>query len=240
MNAAVHLLRGREVTDAGAVRLADLGDLAVACTPGCAPTVGPLRDANEDAAVVARVADGTWLAVVVDGNGTAAGVEAVLDHVAVRVGALLSEVEPDVRGLVEGAMDALHGVRRAGSHATGASVTAVVGRGPRTWTWTRGDTAAVLVGGGVPRPLGGVVPRPATPVPLPPQVAGRRGPGDRVVLATDGLFEALGTDWADVVVQATGGPAAVAQAIVHAALGRGAHDAVTVAVVGAQHRPFVP
>jgi hypothetical protein len=231
VNAEVHVLLGSEVASPGAVRDVGWADVAAACSPGTHVTVHALRDPNEDAAVVAHAADGTWLAAVVDGYGTSVGTHAVVEHLVTCVPDLLSAPVPDVRLAVVDALEALSDVRRRGAHAAGASVSLAVGRGLDLWTWSRGDTAALVVGRTV-RGVGGIVPAPASAVSLPPPRHVVREPGERVLLASDGWFDALGAHWHAAALRTpTRDARAAARGHVATALSWTADDAVTVVVV---------
>jgi serine/threonine protein phosphatase PrpC len=230
VNGELHVLLGSEVVTPGAVKTVGGPDVAAACSPGARLTVHSLRDPNEDAALVATGEDGTWLAAVVDGYGTVAGTHAVIDHLVDAVPDLMAAAVPNVGGVVVDALEALAHVRRSGAHATGASVTLAVGRASDVWIWTRGDTAALLVGGGV-RAVSGIVPPPSAAVVLPPPRHVVRDPDERLVLVTDGWFDALGDDWHAIAARENGPAHLTAQTHVRAALERGADDAVTVVVV---------
>ena len=230
MNGELYVLLGSEVVDPGVVKTVGGPDVAASCSPGARLTVHSLRDPNEDAALVASSEDGTWLAAVVDGYGTVAGTHAVIDHLVDAVPDLMAATVPNVGGVVVDALEALAHVRRAGAHATGASVTLAVGRGSDVWVWTRGDTAALLVGPEV-RAISGIVPPPSAAVPVPPPRHVVRAASERLVLVTDGWFDALGTDWHGIAARGHAPATVTARAHVDAALERGADDAVTVVVV---------
>lgn len=230
MTLPARVLLGRDAAAPGRVTVVDGGTVAAACSAGARVVTGALRDANEDAAVLAGVG-GAWMVAVVDGNGTAAGAEAVADHLVACVPGLLAADPPAPGEALVGAMAALHHARRAGAHATGASATLVVGRPGCAWTASRGDTAAVVVGPDGLRPLAGVVPPPVGPLPVPGPAVVDLGAQDVVVLASDGLFAALGGAWPDALRRVPdASPAVAAQRLVAGALARGADDAVTVVV----------
>ena len=232
-------LRGTECTALDEVRSCGHGPVGIAMSCGRLPKPHPSLDPNEDAATAVVGSRGV-VAAVCDGHRGADAALTVLDVVLGRGPMLVDRPLADpggaLRSTFEEARTAL-GARLAGAEgprrASRTAVTVAVVTGGRCTVATVGDTAAWLQRRhrlvrfrGSDDFLGPEQVRP---------VVGSRPvrPGDRLVLASDGLehFTRPATILAGLR-STTGGPAEeAARALVRAALLGGAGDNVTVVAV---------
>jgi serine/threonine protein phosphatase PrpC len=177
---------------------------------------------------------------VADGHGgfdaARAGIGAVLEAAETLVGAdeaaLAAGVEVVLSNARAAVADALERVA-LDRFASRTALSVVAGRGHSAAVGTAGDTAAVRVGGrrrakrlGRPQAFLGPWTEPAPPASV------RLRPGERVVVCSDGLPDALGARWLQstaALCEGLAGPEA-ARRLVDAALERGAADNVAVAV----------
>lgn len=229
------VLLGRDHAEPRAVSVAALSDQAgLAMSPGTGET-GQL-DVNEDCALIAAGRGGHLLAVV-DGHGgvdaAEAAVEGVLSgRVAMNDG--WSTPELVVRWAVDAARTAVterlaqvEGPRR-GSR-TALSVALVTGT--RLVTVTYGDTNVLLARGRRLKRLSTWAPLLGPRSPGVDARVARLRRGDRVVLVTPGVTDALGDELAAVVTGPTTAAPDGAERLVRAALSRPAAGNVTAAVL---------
>ena len=231
------LLRGPDHPQLGSVASATAGpSAAAALTAGAVPKDPPPVEPNEDAALAAVLDASPFPQVVLavcDGAGGFGMAQAALDVITHG----LEEVGEGREGLARvwtRVGEALSATRRAwpvGTRPAHTAVTLAVVRDGEVQAMTRGDTALLLVRAGRVRLVSGVAPYldHAAVLPLPQRAA--LDPGDVLVLASDGLFEALGPDWPGIVASAAmAETSAAARDLVTRALAAGAPDNVAVAV----------
>lgn len=232
------LMLGSDHLELGAVAARVLPpSVGAAISAGRFPKPVPPVDPNEDA-VLAAVAGGRALLAVADGHHGFDAAAAAVEALAGAAGSLLAPEEHAAAAVREALRVATVAAREAGALSPSGSETALTvavtapGGGA---VGTIGDTAAVHLGGRRPR----VVSRP-TPFSGHPRALDRArvadvrlAPGDRLLLASDGLYDFLGRGWerrlADLAV-AHEAPGELAEAAVRLALAAGASDNVAVAL----------
>lgn len=225
-----------------------LGDIATVSLEPCAalalsrgrfPKAYDHVDPNEDAVMVAGGPSG-WILAVADGHNGFDAARAALGTVALEAGALLEAGVGDpvaaVTALFELArqavvleLDGLPPPRQASRTALSIALAAQ----DQLCAASLGDTIVVHVRGrrpaevGVPGPFLG----PATPLPEPRSVELR--PGDRVLVASDGLLDFIGATWADRLVEAcqAGDHLTAVRGLVMSAFAGGAGDNVAVGLL---------
>lgn len=189
-----------------------LGDIATVSLEPCAaialsrgrfPKAYEHVDLNEDAIMVAGGPAG-WLLAVADGHNGFDAARAALGAVALEVGALLegggAAPQAKVATLLRLAREAvardLDGLAQPRAASRTALSLALVADGQLVAA-SLGDTIVVHVRGRRPAEVGTVGPflGPGTPLPEPRSVEFR--PGDRVLVASDGLLDFIGATWAD-------------------------------------------
>jgi serine/threonine protein phosphatase PrpC len=225
-----------------------LGDIATVPLEPCA-AIGLSRgrfpkayehvDPNEDAVMVAGGPTG-WVLAVADGHNGFDAARAALGAVALEAGALLETGVDDpgaaVTRLFELARQAvaveLDGVAPSRRQSRTALSVALAAR-DRLCAASLGDTIVVHVRGRRLAEVGADGPflGPATPPPAPRSVELR--PGDRVLVASDGLLDFIGATWADRLVEAAqaGDHLTAVRGLVMSAFAGGAGDNVAVGLL---------
>ena len=222
--------------------------LAAALSPGRYPRGYPHLDPNEDGVLVFTDGVASVLAVA-DGHSGFDAARAALQVVLAQAGALLSGTPQEaLAGCFAAATEAV-GAAVAGLEgeraASGTALTVAIVEPTRMTVAGLGDCRAVVVRGKRARKVGSPGPFLRSPAEHTAVAVHRVGlrPGDRVLVATDGLFEFLGRDWERLLagLASEGDAGAVARRAVEAAFRGGAGDniAVAAATVGSRARAGV-
>ena len=230
------VLRGRDHPQLGRVAWRGLGDqVGIAISAGAVADPYAHLDPNEDGALAVRIGDAVVLAVV-DGNGGVDASDAALGTLASTLGRGAPPRGQEGAWLLEhrgAAMDAATRARRRRpqAHASDTALSLVLVAGGGVVASTVGDTGVVVIGERT-QVLSGTVPHldhTATPAPF--RRYGVNGAA-AVLVASDGLFDALGVGWPDVVRRclAQASAAQAAEAIIEQACRAGADDNVSLAV----------
>jgi hypothetical protein len=227
-------LSGVQVTRLGEVAVASpTPALAAALSPGRLPKQPPSVDPNEDGVLVAAGAGRALLAVVDAHYGYASGAAALAavgaglpDLLAADRRALPSALQRLVRQVLEAVAI---GVRPQPASATALSIALVERR--RLLAVTFGDTVVVRVSRrGAARRIGRTRGFAGARAPAAAIEQARLAPGDRVLVATDGLTDYLGSAWASRIADEVRAapPGSAVRRLVGDALTAGAGDHIAV------------
>jgi serine/threonine protein phosphatase PrpC len=238
--ASVAQLLGSECTDVGGIHDVAVGDAAaIAMSIGRHPKVNPSVDPNEDAALVAT-GGGAALAVVADGHFGFDAARAAVTALRAEADVLLAQppaiAEQALRMAVhvveEAVLAALSDAGELAMSSRTALTVALIHAGV-VHVSTTGDTMALLLTGRRLKPKGFRGDRRFIgPHHGPIEVARRRvQPGDRLVLASDGLTDYARSEAVAEIAAALAPPRETARRLVQLALDGGAGDNVTVVVV---------
>jgi serine/threonine protein phosphatase PrpC len=236
-------LWGDEHIDLGEIAVAGLPpQAAIAISRGKYPKGYSYLDPNEDAVLAAT--DGhNWLLAVVDGHDGFDAARAALNAVRINADATLagSATGPesalrDALGAAKEAVgDALVDVEgERSASATAVTLTSVTGG--RLTTLTMGDTAAVLVSNGKARRIGKPTRflDPNSDLVTAHLATAEWKDGDRLVVASDGLFDFVGRSPTRVLARLTAqhlNPSDLAKGAIESAFAGGAGDNIAVAAL---------
>ncbi len=238
--ARVVALWGDEHERLGDIATVPLGQhAAIALSRGRFPKAYDHVDPNEDAVMVAAGPTG-WVLAVADGHNGFDAARAALGAVAFEAGGLLEGGVDDpaaaVATLFELARQAvtrqLEGLRPPRLQSRTALSIALAAE-DQLCAASLGDTIVVHVRGRRPAEVGMTGPflGPGTPLPAPRSVELR--PGDRVLVASDGLLDFIGATWADRLGEAgqAGDHLTAVRGLVMSAFAGGAGDNVAVGLL---------
>ena len=226
----------------GEIAVEEVGPrLAAALSRGRFPKGYPHLDLNEDGALAARSGGAAVLAVA-DGHNGFDAARAALEEVRQQVPALLASVpaspEAALRRCLAAATEA---VTQAGSGleekraGTGTALTVAVVGPARLTVGGFGDCVALVLRGARAKQVGGAAPfiGPGMHPGLGATARADLRPGDRVLVATDGVVEFLGRGWKRRLAGLARGlaPAELARAAIEAAFKGGAGDNIAVVVL---------
>ena len=230
-------LRGPDHPRLGAISACGIGSVGLAISAGQIADPAAHLDPNEDA-LLAAVGPGGAFVGVIDGCGGFDAAAAALQELDAAAPSLVDRPAggPALLERVDAVRRRAGGVRRedARAHASSASFSLVLFDGDAGFACTRGDTGVALLGPPT-TVVSGVVPHLDHAAPPAPLQQFELSAGRRLLLASDGFFDALGPQWVPEA-RAAGAldPTAAARRLVSVACREGADDNVSVAVADVQ------